>query len=65
MRFLHDLWLFFTFRATIHNGAVCRLSARIPWLFDLHDYPERKGGDGHPCHMYTYTCPNCGKEFGI
>ena len=33
--------------------------------YDLHDYPRNRGGDGHPSHFYTYTCWNCGKEFGI
>ena len=48
-------------KLTIHNG-LCEFSKKY---FDIHDYPKDKGGDGVPTHMYTYTCPNCGKEFGI
>jgi hypothetical protein len=40
----------------------CWFSAR---LWDIHDYPVRKGGDGFPSHFYTYTCHRCGRRFGI
>ena len=33
--------------------------------YDAHDYPVNKGGDGIPCHFYTYTCHMCGKQFTI
>ena len=43
---------------------VCAFSAKhLKW--DIHDYHVRTGGDGTPSHFYTYTCWNCGKEFGI
>lgn len=34
-------------------------------FWGIHDYPENKGGDGHPSHFYEYACWNCGRKFGI
>ncbi len=41
---------------------VCWFSDRY---FDIHDYPEAKGGDGTPSHFYKYTCRDCSKKFSI
>lgn len=46
----------------IYDGTTCYISKHHR---DVHDYPERKGGDGTPSHFYTYTCPACGAKFGI
>ena len=34
-------------------------------IWDIHDYPKSKGGDGEPKHFYTYNCHMCEKEFTI
>ena len=46
----------------IHDGSTCEISEK---LWDVHDYPVDKGGDGDPTHFYFYKCPKCGKEFEI
>jgi len=49
-------------RHNINDGTTCEIS-RLFW--DVHDYKITKGGDGEPKHFYDYTCPSCGKVFGI
>lgn len=46
----------------IKDGSTCWFSAHF---FEVHDYHEKKGGDGYPMHFYNYTCSRCGKEFFI
>lgn len=46
----------------IHDGSTCEVSAE---LWDVHDYPKNKGGDGFPGMGEIYQCPKCGKKFGI
>lgn len=46
----------------IHNGTTCEISER---LWEVHDYPKHKGGDGTPTHWHEYKCPKCGKVFEI
>jgi len=48
--------------ATIKNNDICWFSEKF---FDIHDYPENKGGDGYPRHFSSYNCTKCGKEFTI
>lgn len=46
----------------IYNLTTCNISEE---LWDVHDYPVSKGGDGFPLHMVHYTCPACRKRFMI
>lgn len=48
--------------SSVHDGSTCWFSYNY---FDVHDYPESKGGDGTPSHFYTYTCPRCNTPFSI
>ena len=56
------LFLAGLFNVSMTVPRVCRFSA---FFWDIHDYPEIKGGDGTPSHIYTYTCWYCGKAFEI
>ena len=47
---------------TVSDGSVCWFSARF---WDIHDYYQSRGGDGHPSHFYEYQCSRCGKKFFI
>ena len=31
-------------------------------VFDIHDYPVKKGGNGIPDHFTEYECPYCKKN---
>ena len=41
---------------------ICEFSGKF---WDLHDYPEYRGGDGHVAHFCVYICHCCGKKFQI
>lgn len=47
---------------SIADGSTCWFSRK---LWDVHDYPKHKGGDGIPTHFFTYKCSKCGKQFSI
>lgn len=46
----------------VDDGSTCEISRE---LFDVHDYPVEKGGDGYPSHFTPYYCHKCGKRFWI
>ena len=57
------LWFWLRGHLGLLTGAdVCDFSAHYR---DVHDYPVNKGGDGIPCHFYTYKCWRCGKRFTL
>lgn len=47
---------------SVDDGSTCRISQS---LWDVHDYPKSKGGDGIPSHFHEYECRRCGKKFLI
>jgi hypothetical protein len=59
------LWWFIKCIAGFGNvidGSTCWFSRKY---WDVHDYYSDKGGDDTACHVHTYTCHKCGKEFVI
>lgn len=46
----------------VEDGTTCEIS-RVLW--DVHDYPVNRGGDGTPSHFHTYQCPRCKEYFSI
>jgi hypothetical protein len=47
---------------TVYDGTTCEVSKAI---WNVHDYHKFRGGDGHPAHFHTYSCPKCGMRFSI
>lgn len=47
---------------SVKDGSVCWYSKIF---YDIHDYHKHKGGDGVPCHFYTYHCSECDETFTI
>ena len=60
-----SIWLLMKYFFTLGNLSIpdiCDFSKRF---WDIHDYPEEKGGTGYPDHFHLYVCWHCGKEFYI
>lgn len=50
---------------SVRDGSICWRAPQVPSWRDPHDYIKSKGGDGYPCHMHTYRCWRCDREFTI